>query len=167
MKVAYPQLNLLAPDFGIIPPQLNLLAPNFGIIPQSSPLVKRALTIKEPWVSSILYHGKNIENRSWKIPQGYLNEPIAIHTAKQQSTEGLDFIKGLGISLGDSLPLGHIVAIVKFTECSFEGSQSPWGMKDHYHWKIEVSRILKNPIPATGKLGLWSLSPESLELVNA
>lgn len=32
-------------------------------------IVHRALTIRQPWVHGIFHHGKDIENRTWPIPE--------------------------------------------------------------------------------------------------
>lgn len=43
-------------------------------------LSMRVLTVKEPWATLILKHGKNIENRARNIAGNYRG-PIAIHAA--------------------------------------------------------------------------------------
>ena len=40
------------------------------------------LTLKEPWVYHILNSGKNVENRSWKLWNGFTGVAIAIHSGK-------------------------------------------------------------------------------------
>ena len=69
------------------------------------------------------------------------------------------------------LPLGHIVAIARFTGCQQcltktyqDDPVSPWAIVDQYHWSIEVDHVLDNPIPAKGKLGFWDIP---LDIENA
>lgn len=36
---------------------------------------------------------------------------------------------------------------------------SPWAMKDQWHWQLADLEILPEPIPATGRQGLWNWTP--------
>ena len=60
-----------------------------------------------------------------------------------------------------SLPLGHIVAIVHFTKCVKGEPEPPWLMPGLFHWHIKVDHILKTPIAAKGKLMLWQIPTET------
>lgn len=122
----------------------------------------KALTIIEPWLSCILYHGKDVENRSWRLPVELLNKPIAIHTGKSvfEQTETLAHLKKIGIEIDTLLPLGHIVATAYFTRCELGEPKPPWRIPGQYHWHLKVLGILETPIPARGSLGFWEVSPE-------
>lgn len=46
-------------------------------------MTMRALTIREPWASALVYGCKRIENRTWVPPEVIRGEMIALHTSKQ------------------------------------------------------------------------------------
>jgi hypothetical protein len=90
------------------------------------------------------------KNRSWKIPEKYLNQWIAIHAAKLVDsyivTEYLE----------QELILGAIIGIVKFSKCDRQ-SQSKWAIAGQYHWHISKKLLLPNPIKCKGALKFWAL----------
>lgn len=125
----------------------------------------KALTICEPWLSCILYYGKDIENRSYRFPKELIDKQIALHTSKKIDKYELIAVKSkYGIEV-DPLPGGQIVAIARITK-SFIDSDSPWAVARNIHWSIVVDRILKTPIPARGQLGLWEIPPEAEAMIS-
>lgn len=42
----------------------------------------KALTLREPWASAVVFGTKRVENRTWQPPADVLGEFIAIHVAK-------------------------------------------------------------------------------------
>lgn len=125
----------------------------------------KALTIQEPWVSCILYHKKDIENRFWRLPEGIKGRAIALHTSKTVDKEA-DIEKQYGIVVDQLLPGGHIVAIAHFVDCS-RVSASPWAIPGQYHWEIAIDYILKNPLLHLGRLGFWEVVPSIDAVIRA
>lgn len=41
----------------------------------------KAITIKQPWASLIVYGIKDIENRTWPCPRKYIGQRVFIHAA--------------------------------------------------------------------------------------
>lgn len=129
----------------------------------------KALTIKEPWVSCILHHGKDIENRYWHLPEEIKGRAIALHTSKTVDKEvdvhdiewrqGIVFDKPL-------LPGGHIVAIAHFVDCS-RVSASDWAIPGQYHWEIAIDYILKTPLLHIGSPKFWNVNKETEAVISA
>jgi hypothetical protein len=126
----------------------------------------KALTIQEPWLSCILYYGKDVENRSYRFPKELIDKQIALHTSKKIDRYELTAVKSKYGIVVDPLPGGQIVAIARITK-SFINSDSPWAVERNIHWSIVVDRILKTPIPARGQLGLWTVPPEAEAMISA
>jgi activating signal cointegrator 1 len=122
----------------------------------NSPCLK-ALTICEPWLSCILHHGKDIENRRWELPKGMEGRAIALHTSKTVDREANIWWE-YGIEVDPLLPGGHIVAIAHFVGCSRD-SASDWAIPGQYHWQIAIDYILKTPLIHMGRLGFWEVVP--------
>ena len=125
----------------------------------------KALTIIEPWLSCILYHGKDVENRSWRLPVDFLNKPIALHTSKKNipirdMVAASTSLKPFGIRVDPYLPPGCIVATAYFTKCELGEPKPPWRLPNLYHWHLKVTGIRETPIPARGALGFWEVPPE-------
>lgn len=120
----------------------------------------QALTIKEPWLSYILFHGKDIENRSYQFPARAMGRLIALHTSKaiDKNVAGYPTSDLTGV-IDELLPLGSIVAIARITNSSID-CQSPWAKTGSHHWQITVEFILPTPLAAKGQLGLWQIPSE-------
>ncbi len=54
----------------------------------------KALSIQQPWAWLILHGGKDIENRSWKLPKAMVGQRIYIHAGKRfdKAAEGTDAV---------------------------------------------------------------------------
>ena len=132
----------------------------------TEPTELTAITLHQPWASLIAAGKKHYETRSWGTDY---RGPIAIHAAKKlhedkSLTNLLDFKP-------NEIPLGAIVAIADLTDCilmdqefilkqsSFEQYLGLWEV-GRYAWKLENVRAIE-PIPATGKQGLWKFSSDS------
>jgi hypothetical protein len=111
------------------------------------------LTLKEPSVYHLLNLGKNVENRIWKLWNGFTGVPIAIHSGKTISKADPPIDK-------EKLILSKIQAFVIFNGLN---PNSEWGIKGQYNWKIMETWQIPDPIPAIGKQGLWTV-PRSIGL---
>ncbi len=99
----------------------------------------KALSIKQPWAHLILFHGKDIENRTW--PTRFRGE-FLIHTGKKVDPDGWGFAENiLGIKLPKDLPTGGIVGRSKIIDC-INSSPSKWFFGPHgfvleYAWPLQ------------------------------
>jgi len=119
-----------------------------------------AITLHQPWASLIAAGKKHYETRDWSTDYRGM---IAIHAAKKLH-EDESLISLLEISAAE-IPLGAVVALAELTDCilmdeefilkqsSFEQYLGLWEI-GRYAWKLENVRAIE-PIPATGKQGLW------------
>ena len=113
------------------------------------------LTLKEPWVYHILNSGKNVENRSWKLWNGFTGVAIALHSGKT-----IDKVLPKYQVNREKLILGKIQAFVIFDGLN---PQSEWAIQGLFNWKILETWQIPDPIPAIGKQGLWTI-PRSIGL---
>ena len=118
-----------------------------------------ALTIKQPHAFHILHSGKDVENRTWKLPEHHKNQWIALHAAKT-ADKTVPAVNGI-----DSSHYGAIIGFLKFSDC-VQDSDSLWAggsaaasrFAGQYHWLIGVAKPIDRPIPCKGHLGLWRVS---------
>jgi tetratricopeptide (TPR) repeat protein len=119
----------------------------------------RCLSIHQPWAWLICAGAKQIENRTWKTPY---RGTIAIHASTSQATAKAfldqctsaphpfalqDFAFGAIIGLAD------IIDVQVFGR-DHEGDVYASGP---YCWRMANPRLLKKPIPLSGKLNLFEL----------
>ena len=89
----------------------------------------RALSIRQPWANAIVYHGKDVENRTWATNY---RGPVLIHAGKtwgREEKEALAFLEKIifGKRLGDmQCPrLGGIIGQADIVDC-VTNMDSPW-----------------------------------------
>ena len=129
----------------------------------------RALTLIRPWPWAIFHAGKDIENRSWAPSprQLVLGDLLAIHAGKAWGQYDAGWIDDLLAALADGVPrtmpeksehAPGIIGVVKFMGVTIE-CDSPWFFGP-VGWRIAEPRLLPEPIPCRGELGLWVLPPD-------
>ncbi|MGL5032327.1 MAG: hypothetical protein ACRC6M_00830, partial [Microcystaceae cyanobacterium] len=91
-----------------------------------------ALTVKQPHAYHILNSGKDIENRTWKLPEHHHNIWIALHAGKAGDKHA---ISKLSKPEQESLVYGAIIGFIKFSDC-VKNHPSSWAIADSYHWII-------------------------------
>lgn len=144
----------------------------------------KALTIMEPWASLIFtadYVGipfKQVETRSWKT--SYRGK-LAIHAGKKKLHKSVDFFMGMseedmthfmeagidGDKALDQLVYGAVLGEVEIVDCvpmeelrktryatPSEMAFGDWS-DGRYGWIFAKPIRYAEPVPATGKLGLW------------
>ena len=149
----------------------------------------KALSFSQPWLWAVLYAGKLIENRSWAPPIEMIGQRIALHAAKswdkkqiypRYGTERQDLLTPTGYLLALGLePPSRIetyaksaivgVATIDYVRTSAEGFPpelrrwffGPFG------WALRDVQVLPVTVPATGKLGLWTVADEDEAAVRA
>ncbi len=150
----------------------------------------KTISLWEPWATAIALGLKTIETRHW--PSNYRG-PLAIHAAKTQkdlktgfdiaetwermASEDRRVFAEAGYERWRDLPLGHVVAFVRMTNCveseeilrraSFYFSSSPFGVErrwgnyedGRFGWMLDSLERLTPPIPARGGQGFWNWIP--------
>ncbi|MGU3650635.1 hypothetical protein [Mycolicibacterium sp. A43C] len=150
----------------------------------------RAVTVQQPWAWSI-FHGKAIENRTQNW--GYRG-PLAIHAGLRWSDRGdtstlvraaftEQFPQFVDV-LSGKLPrwpftMGEILGVVDLVDCHPDaGCCRPWGESSYVehggrarrrvtHLVLENPRLLADPIPCRGALGLWTPPADITERLEA
>lgn len=126
-------------------------------------LPKLALSIRQPWVHSILHLGKDIENREWSTK---VRGSICLHAAKGMTQDewrsgfhtALDATADQPSPIGSTfpraadLPRGGIVGVVDIIDCVTH-SGSPWFF-GRYGFVLANARPVEF-IPVKGKLGFF------------
>lgn len=113
-----------------------------------------ALTIKQPWATFIIDHGKDVENRGW---QTFHRGLLLVHAGKRDDPDGFERARELGIILPDDLPRGGIIGKVHVIGC-VQDSTSRWAVPGQWHWLLANPRGLPFE-PMRGQLGLFRVGP--------
>ncbi len=141
----------------------------------------KAITLWQPWASLWACGMKQYETRSWATSY---RGPIAIHAAKKPFDTDTYFDRELhpfanalnlkNIYSFDELPYGCIIATAELVDCHkmvrdeynvFRIEDKVISYKElifgewapgRYAWEIANVKMLDNPIPASGKQGLWN-----------
>lgn len=121
----------------------------------------KALTIKQPWASLIIYGHKKYEFRSWKT--NYRGK-ILIHAGLSMDKE---YQKNF-LNYNLNYPQGSIIGEAELIDCILVDSKMDKQLRSEnelvygnnhigeYAWKLEKIILYKEPIPIKGKLGLWN-----------
>lgn len=120
-----------------------------------------ALSIRQPWAWAVIYGGKDIENRSWRLPNpalGYRGD-FAVHAAigmtQVEYWHGFVFMAALGVKCPPPAELqrGGIIGVANLVDI----------VKDHASDWFMGSRglVLANPrptpfVPSVGALGFFA-----------
>ncbi len=119
----------------------------------------RCLSIHQPWSWLICAGAKRIENRTWKTD---FRGTIAIHASTSQSVlrDCLSEIASdqTEFKLTD-FAFGAIIGLADIVDIQVYGREheSDFCASGPYCWRMANSRLLKKPIPLTGKQNLFDL----------
>jgi len=115
-----------------------------------------AISIRQPWAEMIIAHGKDVENRTWKIPAKFLNRTVLIHAGKTWDVFGELRLRDF-LNAGEPSPirLGGIVgAFILYGNSQI--SPSRWAEKNCIHWLIKRAwRVKFHPCP--GRQGFFEI----------
>ncbi len=133
----------------------------------------RAISLIQPFASLIALGAKGIETRSWET---MYRGPLAIHASARWGRAERELIKEIPFNLFDlaSCPRGAVIAVVELVEVKRTEAWLDWFREFSGHgvageferefgdygpgrfgWRFKNVRVLKEPIPAKGMLGLW------------
>jgi len=126
----------------------------------------KVLSLMQPWASLLVMGIKKMETRNWTTA---FRGELLIHASK--STAGKIFMTAPSISQHiqnfSSLPRGAIIGqatlkdIIRISSIPEQEDiileENAFGDRQQakYHWLFEAAVLFDEPIPATGKLGLW------------
>lgn len=118
----------------------------------------KIISIRQPWASLIIHHGKNIENRTW--PTRYRG-PLLIHASQRKDDiTPKDILDRYGVRVSThNFPTGGIIGIVDLVDCVAD-HPSRW-------FEGEYGFVLKNPRQLrfqawSGQLGIFEAPRELL-----
>lgn len=134
----------------------------------------KALTVQQPWAQVIASGDKLVENRSWST---LYRGPLAIHAGARFSTRGMRDARvgrwaaerGMTYDAVRWLPTGVVVATCELEDCHPAAwCCPPWGEHEYaeadgkvrhtvHHWLLANVKLLAEPVPAKGRLGLWTV----------
>lgn len=125
----------------------------------------RCLSIRQPWAWLVCVGAKRIENRTWQTD---FRGTIAIHASISKSnTKALERELPPGTVRPDDFRFGAVIGLADIEQIK------PYD-KEHesdvfacgpYCWRLSNARLLKKPIPLSGKLNLFSLDEATSEKV--
>lgn len=127
----------------------------------------KVISIIEPWASLIKENVKKIETRSWKTNY---RGTIYIHASLKKVSKKDERINNLVSLLKDKdFKYGHIIAEAELVDCIYMDENFLKEIKKNnqeyicgeyslgrYAWVLRDIKILKEPIPAKGNLGIWN-----------
>ena len=118
----------------------------------------QALTLRQPWACLVVAGIKDVENRTWRT--NYRGR-LVIHAGSGIDREGMN---ENGRLLAD-YPHGAILGTVKLVDI-VRDSASPWEIAGNWHWLLTDPLPYDVPIPAKGKLGLWTCEATDMVLAE-
>jgi hypothetical protein len=126
----------------------------------------KALTIKQPWASLIMFGGKDIENRDWFAPRSLFGQRIAIHSSKKLDEMEFQDAEDMCLAAGLTWPQlkdewtqgGVILGTVILVQCVSK-HPSPWFVGE-YGFVLAAPRPIIHPIEIRGQLGFWDVPTE-------
>jgi len=126
--------------------------------PEPTGRVIKALTVRPPWSSAVIYRGKDVENRTQPTKHRGL---LAIHAGLRWDKDAVEPISNLAGAYYIGAPHGAIIGTVEVVGChsgvDCAWSCSVWALPDHHHWVLANPKPLSEPIPCKGALGLWNV----------
>lgn len=123
-----------------------------------------ALTVKEPWLTCGAFHGKPVENRTWKLPSKHVGKRVFLHTSSKLDNDGMTIASSLAtkqLKQDVLFPGQCLVATAVFTDC-VTSHESKWFFGP-YGFIWENFKLLPNFYNCRGALNFWRV-PETILL---
>lgn len=155
----------------------------------------KAISVRQPWAYLVASGVKDIENRTWKLPEAYKGETILIHTGAETdkepymifNDEQIEKIESVIMDVCSSYGMtSAIIGSVRFTDC-FLNHSSVWaertpgyssclnatlfkrkeGIKPIYNWVCSDAVLFDKPIlHVKGKLSFWDYEISAGDFFN-
>jgi hypothetical protein len=119
------------------------------------------LTVKQPWATALISHGKDIENRGWSTSyRGW----VLIHAGKSIDPD----TNGHKLPDPTTLPLGCVIGAIYLIAVA-RNYPSTWAEPRCWHWRHQPQSAiaLPSPIPWRGAQGLMAANPNLVRLLPA
>lgn len=131
----------------------------------------RGLTLTQPWAHAITHLGLWVESRGWKPPPSIVGQRIAIHAGRKIDADDVRTVERIADTRLEGIVTGAVVAtavVDGFYERieDVPPDQRKWWFGP-YGWILKDVRVLAEPVPCKGMLGLWTLPVEVEERVVA
>jgi len=126
-----------------------------------------ALSLLAPWPWAIFHAGKDVENRTWKLPPSFAGRRVLIHTSKRVTRDDFDCASEaierinptVSVPSYELIPLGAIVGAVTFTgmlePIARRDTMDGWHHTQQYGWQLANHVELPSPVPCLGARGFW------------
>ena len=116
----------------------------------------KALSIQQPWADLILYRGKDIENRTWRLPVHMLGQRVHVHAGKRIDRDACEWydIPVDQVRLRTGALLGTVLIVACVTRSSSEWFNGPYG------FVLADPEPYAEPVPCRGRLGFFSAAKE-------
>lgn len=123
-------------------------------------MVRKAISIMQPYCHAILHCGKRVENRNW-TPSIQTPIRLVIHAGKRWMLDGIEHMGNLGFDVPKDLPLGALVGEVTLMGARFHSELpgepvDPWAFGP-VCWELADPIGYSTPIPWSGKLGIFDV----------
>jgi hypothetical protein len=117
----------------------------------------------------MVHRKKPYENRAWSLWKKMIGQQMALHAGLKYDEYGARWMKENSLYKPlppDESPTG-IVGIIVFDKVYHEKNppDDPWFFGP-YGWHIGKVMALDNPIPCTGKQGLWNVPEDVMSLIS-
>jgi len=147
-------------------------------------MIHKVLSVKQPWGYLLCVGIKDVENRTWKLPEKYKGERVLIHASAdkklnllaltgEQYEDACNKFDWKETRSVDRWDRSAIIGSVEIVDCRVN-HQSIWAEytrgwpsdpKVIYHWVLANPILFEKPIlNVKGKLGFWDYDlPEEYE----
>ena len=109
----------------------------------------RMLSVRQPWATALMEHGKAVENRTWRLPGNLEGVWILIVASRSKPTRAehatLERLVGSTIN-PNAYPRGAIVGCIRFGRASLESSGNKWEAPSQFHWPVLEARHWPDPV---------------------
>lgn len=143
----------------------------------------KVLSVKQPWAYLLCAGIKDVENRTWKLPEDLKGQRVLIHASAKWDTNFLFSIpqcKFLSKDLNKkiitrNIPISAIIGSVIFTDCVVN-HKSVWAesiddfdiylnnKEQIFNWIVESPILFDKPIlNVKGNLKFWEASDEIIK----
>jgi hypothetical protein len=144
----------------------------------------RVITVRQPWAWAIIHGGKDVENRVRNIAGNYRG-PVAIHAGlvdfERNNLAATAHAEKHGTDTTTEIWYGGIIGVVNLWAVHFDRDNgnccphrpsggpggSPWSERGTWHLCLNEPRAIAKPIPFTGALGLRTLDPATVALIES
>ena len=123
-----------------------------------------ALSIQQPWADLILFGGKDIENRTWPLPDKMRGQRIYVHAGKKIDLDApLRFCAALAPNPDNRLGaiIGEVTIVGYIDDVTETPNLSEW-FEGPYGFVLADPKAYEKPIPCRGRLGFFELPEGTL-----